>query len=261
MPFQMVLTASISPNGMFVKVTDADTRRQQYLRTVAALLRIADPIVDGITFIENTGADLTLFEELIARENAFHKKVELISLQLNDYPLEYGIGYGEFRLLDEGIRQSRFIGPDTHLVKLTGRLRVRNLAAILHRLPASLDLALDIAPFKDPSNGFVDTRLMVVSKAFYANRIEGMYQQVNGSKNITAENCLYQVIRKSPGSNILPRLPLEPRWSGYSGSTGMQYDSVGMRLRYPARVARRFAKQLLNQPDLTKVWQTNATVA
>jgi hypothetical protein len=254
----MVLTASIIPNGTFVKLTDADTRRRQYLEALAALLATADPIVDGITFIENTGADLALFEQLIARENPFQKKVELISLRLNDFPVEYGIGYGEFWLLDEGIAQSKLIVPGTHIVKLTGRLRVRNLPAILHRLPPSLDLALDIAPYKDPRDGFVDTRLMVISQSFYASRIAGMYQQVNGSQNVTAEHCLYQVVRNSPGANILPRLPLEPRWSGYSGSTGMQYDSLAMRLRYPARVARRFARRLLNQPDLQKVWSAMA---
>jgi hypothetical protein len=258
MPFQMVLTASISPNGTFIKLTDTDTRRQQYLHAVAALLATADPIVDGITFIENTGADLALFEQLVARENHFQKKVELISLKLNDFPVEYGIGYGEFRLLDEGIAQSKLIGPGTHIVKLTGRLRVRNLPAILHRIPASLDLALDIAPYRDPRDGFVDTRLMVISQSFYMGRIAGMYQQVNGSQNITAEHCLYQVVRNSPQANILPRLPLEPRWAGYSGSTGMQYDSLWMRLRYPARVARRLVKRLLNQPDLSKVWSAVA---
>jgi len=255
MPFQMILTASIHPNGMPIKLADDDTRRQQYLQAVAALLATADPIIDGITFIENTGADLAPFEQLVARENHFQKKVELISLQLNDYPLELGIGYGEFRLLDEGIAQSKLIGPGTHIVKLTGRLRVRNLTAILHRLPLSLDLALDIAPYKDPRDGFVDTRLMVISQDFYTRRIAGMYRNVNGFENITAEHCLYQVVRSSPGANILPRLPLEPRWSGYSGSTGMQYDSLWMRLRYPVRVARRLAKQLFNQPDLRKVWR------
>jgi hypothetical protein len=254
MSFQIVLTASINLNGTFVKLTDAETRRRQYLEALAALLATADPIVGGITLIENTGADLTPFEQLIVRENPFQRKVELISLRLNDFPVEYGIGYGEFRLLDEGIARSKLIGPGTHIVKLTGRLRVRNLTAILHRLPPSLDLALDIAPYKDPRDGFVDTRLMVISQSFYTRRIAGMYQNVNGSQNITAEHCLYQVVRSSPGANILPRLPLEPRWSGYSGSTGMQYDSLWMRLRYPARVARRVANRLFNRPDLRKVW-------
>ena len=36
MSFQMVLTASVNPKGMFVKVADSKTREQQYLRALAA---------------------------------------------------------------------------------------------------------------------------------------------------------------------------------------------------------------------------------
>jgi hypothetical protein len=261
MPFQLLLTASIKPNGSFVKLVDIEARRQQYLRAFTAALSIRDPIVGGVTFVENTGADLSDFEQLIAQRNCYGKTAEVISLQLNDFPVEYGIGYGEFRLLDEGIAQSKAIKAGEQFVKLTGRLRVRNLTAILRRIPSTADLAADIVPYKSACDGFVDTRLMVVSHQFYVARIAGMYKQVDGSKNITAEHCLYQVVRNSPGTNILPSLPLEPRWSGYSGSTGMQYDSPWMRLRYPARVARRFAKQILNQPDLRKVWNSTRVMA
>src|SRR4051794_26159288 len=122
MRFQMVLTASINPNGMFVKVTDGKTRQEQYLRAVRALLETASPTVSGVTFIENTGADLTPFHELAKQWNRYNKDVEFISLSLNDYPKELGIGYGEFRLLDAGIAASKILSPDHYIVKLTGRL-------------------------------------------------------------------------------------------------------------------------------------------
>src|SRR4051794_13584189 len=121
MRFQMVLTASIAPKGMIIKVTDGNTRRDQYLRAVRAILDTPDPIVEGLTFIENTGADLTPFRELASQHNPYGKKVEFIGLELNDYPREYGIGYGEFRLLDAGIAASTILTPQHHLVKLTGR--------------------------------------------------------------------------------------------------------------------------------------------
>ena len=259
MPFQMVLTASVNPKGMYVKVADSQIRLQQYLRAVTALLETANSIVDGITLIENTGADLSPFHDLAAKNNKYGKKVEFLGLNLNDYPLEYGIGYGEFRLLDAGIQQSKLIGPETSLVKLTGRLIVRNLVSILSRIPTGMDMVADMKAYKDPSDGWVESRLMVISQSFYMSKMIGMYQQVNGAKGVAAEHCLYQVVRKSPGAKIIPRLPREPQWVGYSGSTGMRYDSLSMRLRHPPRIMRRVWRQLLNQPNLETVWKTNNT--
>ncbi len=254
MPFQMVLTASIHPNGMFVKVSDSVTREKQYLGAVEALLRTASPLVGGVTLIENTGADLNSFHELADRENRYQKKVEFISLNLNDYPREYGIGYGEFRLLDAGIAASKILTPDHHLVKLTGRLIVSNLTSMLGAMPEAVDMALDLKPSKDVSSGWCDSRLMVFSYNFYQSRIVGMYKQVNGTKNVTAEHCLYQVVRNSPGARIMARLPREPQWVGYSGSTGMQYDSWKMRVKYPLKAIWRAMSRWLNVPDLRAVW-------
>jgi hypothetical protein len=262
MPFQMVLTASVNPNGMYVKVADSHTRLQQYLTAVGALLDTADPIVDGVTLIENSGADLTPFHEMAQRRNRYNKKVEFIGVDCNDYDRALGIGYGEFWLMDEGVRRSQFLGagPDSTIVKLTGRLVVRNLTQILHCIPKDADMVLDVHPGKDPADGIVESRLMVISHAFYLSKIVGMYKRINGTKNITAEHCLYQVVRNSPGSRIVPRLPKEPLWVGYSGSTGIRYDSLSMRLRHPHRVLRRVMRRLLNAPDLNAVWRSNPPV-
>ena len=255
MPFQMVLTASVNPQGMYVKVSDSDTRLRQYLAAVGHLLDIADPIVDGITLIENSNADLTPFHELVRDRNPHNKKVEFLNVDCNNYDRSLGIGYGEFWLLDEGIRRSRFLTDDSYLVKLTGRLIVRNLVPILRRLPPQFDMVADVCPNRgDPADGIVESRLMVISHRFYASKITGMYKQINGTKHVTAEHCLYQVVRNSPGARIIPRLPREPQWVGVSGSTGMLYDSLSMRLRHPPRVLRRALRHLLNAPDLSAVW-------
>jgi hypothetical protein len=254
MRYQMVLTASINPNGMFVKVTDGKMRQEQYLRAVRALLETASPLVDGITFIENTGADLAPFHELTRQSNRYNKNVEFISLSLNDYPRELGIGYGEFRLLDAGIAASKFLTPEHCIVKLTGRLVVRNLTSILVALPDEFDMVADVRPYKDPATGMCESRLMAFSYHFYCNQIVGMYGNVDGSKGIAAEHCLYQVVRNNPKARIIGRLPREPYWLGFSGSTGMRYDSIWMRMKYPAKVMARALARWANLPDLRPVW-------
>lgn len=261
MPFHMVLTASVNPNGMYVKVADSNTRLQQYLTAVGALFDTADPLVDGVTLIENSGADLRPFHELADRRNRYNKKVEFIGVDCNQYDRNLGIGYGEFWLMDEGLSRSKFLGPQSLIVKLTGRLVVRNLTQILRRVPQDVDMVLDVHPGKDPAGGIVESRLMVIAQRFYQSKIVGMYRKINGAVNITAEHCLYQVVRTSPGAKIIPRLPREPQWVGYSGSTGMRYDSLWMRARQPARVLRRALRHLLNAPDLNAVWQSGRTRA
>lgn len=258
MAYQLVLTASVHPNGMLVKVADSNVRQEQYLSSLKTLLSIESPVVDGITFIENSGADLTPFHQLVAEHNRFGKKVELIGLSMNDFPRELGVGYGEFRALDKGISDSKVIGPDTYLVKLTGRLIVSNLPSLLSALPTSFDMAADVEPFKDPATGWVDSRLMVFSRNFYFDKVMGLYQQVNGSKSIAVEHVLYQMIRRSPGAKIVARLPREPQWVGFSGSTGMRYDSLSMRLKYPPKVLARAFHRMMNLPDLSQVWATGA---
>ena len=258
MPYQLVLTASVHPNGMYVKVADSKVREGQYLRSLQTLLSIPSPVVQGFTFIENSGADLTPFHALVAEHNPHGKKVELISLNMNDFPRELGIGYGEFRALDKGISESKLITDQTYLVKLTGRLIVRNLAALLSALPEPLDMAADVEPFKDPATGWIDSRLMIFSREFYFKKVMGLYEQVNGSKGVAIEHILYQMIRHSPGLRLVARLPREPQWVGFSGSTGMRYDSLSMRLKYPPKVVSRMFQRMMNLPDLSQVWAKGA---
>jgi hypothetical protein len=256
--YQLVLTACVHPNGMYVKVTDADVRQRQYLDALGALLAIDSPVVGGITFIENRGADLTPFRQWVDTHNRHGKKVELIGLNMNDFPRELGVGYGEFRALDKGISDSQLIGPDAYLVKLTGRLIVRNLAALLGALPMKFDMAADVEPFKDPGTGWIDSRLMIFSRDFYFQKVMGLYEQVNGFKGVAIEHVLYQMIRRSPGARIIARLPREPQWVGYSGSTGMRYDSLRMRLKYPPKVVARALRRMMNLPNLNQVWAKGA---
>jgi hypothetical protein len=243
---------------MYVKVADSKVRESQYLSALRTLLSIQNPIVGGITFIENSGADLAPFHALVAEHNPHRKQVEFIGLNMNEFPRELGIGYGEFRALDKGISDSKLIASGTYLVKLTGRLIVRNLAPLLAALPEKFDMAADVEPFKDPTTGWVDSRLMIFSRDFYFEKVMGLYQGVNGSQGVAIEHILYQMIRQSPGAGIVARLPREPQWVGFSGSTGMRYDSLSMRLKYPPKVVCRAFHRMMNLPDLSRLWKKGA---
>lgn len=254
MCFHVALTASIDPKGMFVRLADVNERRKQYLDGLRAVLANPDPIIAGVTFLENTGSDLEAFHELTERCNPHGKPLEILGLNLNDYPRRLGVGYGEFQLLDAGMGASRLLGAGNPIVKLTGRLQVKNLSAILHALPADVEMAADVKVKGDYAHGWCESRLIVFSHNFYQRRIVGMYKDVDGSRGVTAEHCLYQVVRRSAGSRIVSRLPREPLWVGSSGSTGQRYDSLSMRIRHPLRVAWRAMCRRAGVPDVRAIW-------
>src|SRR6059058_6241967 len=101
MSYLLVLTATVHPKGMGnLKIADPTQRLEQYKSALTSWLIMDDPDVRSILFIENSGADLTPFNELVRKQNTLGKNVELVGLDVNDYPRDLGKGYGEFLAVD-----------------------------------------------------------------------------------------------------------------------------------------------------------------
>ena len=245
--FLPVLTASIDPRGMtFLTVADTQTRRHQYLTAFSAILRNPPAGTAGILFTENTGADLSDFRAL-ADDPAINSEripVEFLSEGSNDFPRELGKGYGEFLMLDGALARSTIAAVSASagsrfLVKMTGRLIVKNLHVILHNLPRNFDFAGDISVATRDQPGTVDSRLMIFTPEFYRKYISGLYAEMNDTAGVYAEHALYNLLARTPGLRVLTTLPRQPRWCGCSGSFGNRYDSLSQRLKYPIKALRR----------------------
>jgi hypothetical protein len=232
------MTAAINPAPGLVQlaVTDPALRRRQYVGALSYLLGRRVREVQGVVFVENSGADLSELRDVAARHPT---PVEFIPLALNDYPPNLGKGYGEFRMLDEAVASSKLLASAEYLVKLTGRLGVANLSSIIRRLPPGYDVAADIIPEVAPEYGFVASRLLFLRTDVYRRHVTGAYRKVDDSRRVHAENVLYYVLRDNPHLAVVPLLPREPRWRGMAGTTGVAYDSLGMRLKHPYKVVRR----------------------
>jgi hypothetical protein len=236
--FVVLLTAAIDPAGMsHLVLHDPAVRRQQYVRALDFLLRLRVPQVAGVVFVENTGADLADLRAVAAAHPS--ADVEFISLDLNDYPRELGKGYGEFRMIDEAVARSRLLAAADYMVKITGRLGVGNLSAILAALPPDFDLAADL-PFPD----WVDSRLLIIRTDVYRRAAVGLYRRMDDSRRRHAENLLLTMLDEHPEIRVVPLLPREPRWMGAAGTTGTAYDSLGQRLKYPYKALRRAIRRL-----------------
>lgn len=256
--FLMLLSATINPKGMtFLALHNIQERQRQYIAALRALLADPSPHIGGILWVENSGADLTAIRELVAAANVHNRPIDIVSLDLNDYPRDLGKGYGEFRALDQGLARSKLADQFPHIVKMTGRLSVANLGSVLKNLPASFDLCADVRPDPaDPAKGFLDTRLLAVSRDFYIEKAVGLYHEMNDAQAVYAETAFYNLAKRSVGEAIIvPRLPREPRWVGHAGTDGTRYDSISQRFKRPYKAARRTLQRLLGRPNLKKLWR------
>jgi len=233
----IVLTASIDPRGMNqLIVSDVAARRGEYLAAFKfALARYRS--VDTIVFVDNSGTALDEFSDVV-RNSGMTARGVVVGFSLNDFPRHLGKGYGEFRAFDEAVRSVPALLSADRLIKLTGRLCVKNLDEILRCIPAGTTFAADVHARVVP--GFVDTRLMVMSRTECIPQIAGLYKTMDDSQGYFAEHAFHDLIVRETSWSVMPRLPREPLWIGRSGTMGTRYDSIGQRLRYPPKAIRRF---------------------
>ena len=121
----ILLTACINPNGMsFTKLQDATIRRSQYELALDFYLSKTNL---KIVFVENTNTYIgTKYEKYVCEG-----RLEFITFSGNSYQKSLGKGYGEALIIREAIKQSHIICQCNFIVKITGRLIVENINALL----------------------------------------------------------------------------------------------------------------------------------
>lgn len=97
MKFNLVMTASINPNGMQgLSPESLNNREEQYRDTLRFYTQ--QPSIARILFVENSAWDLSRLKQEVDCP-----RVMWLSLDENNFPREWGKGYGEFLLLDRAV--------------------------------------------------------------------------------------------------------------------------------------------------------------
>ena len=224
----MLLTATITPPAGVPDLARADPaqRLADYESALAFYLSLPGTAVDRVVLAENSGSDLAALEQVAARHGA-GKQVELISFDGLDYPVQHGRGVGETRLIDTAVSRSRLLGAlgeREPFWKVTGRLQVRNLAALVRSTPQGCDLYAD---FRRLPRQWVDTRVFACTasgfRRLFSSRIDLMRQDEVVAAGFSApEERLFGELLGDRGARIVPRLRVEPRIFGTSG-LGVDY--------------------------------------
>lgn len=245
----LVLTATIHvASGLpDSPVADPVRRASDYLRCLQFYLD--QPSVSRIVFAENSGADLTHFHALAASAT---KPVEVLGLDHNTFPVEFGKGYGEAALMDHVLGTSKQLDAAPSFMKATGRLLVRNIDALVQTIDARASAHFDVRDHdwhrRLGLNGtahHTDTRFFVVHRALFDAHFRHLHSRhTSGTFSIEASYLTALRDAQRAGWLIRDRFYVEPIYGGVAGH-GKDYDSLRERSkRAVRRVARRWLPSL-----------------
>lgn len=122
----LLLTACINPKGMSkTALQDKDKRLAQYKTALDWYLQNTNV---RIVFIENTNFDISpCYAEYIEQG-----RLEILTFDGNNYEKSLGKGYGEALIVEYGFNNSQFIKEAEDIVKITGRLIIKNTKQLLN---------------------------------------------------------------------------------------------------------------------------------
>lgn len=124
------MTACIAPKGMGNTILqNPNIRKSQYLEAIDFYLKETEY---NIVFCENTGTNI--FDEIQSKVK--FSRLEYITFNGNDYDKQRGKGYGEAKIIQYAIRNSKYLQRCNSIIKITGRVKILNmneLATIIMR--------------------------------------------------------------------------------------------------------------------------------
>lgn len=218
----ILLTASIDP-GNTPEVMRASIRDREldYLNTISKVSHLGWPVV----FCENSGYKSEAIEAACERAG-----IEF--LQFKSSKSHMGKGHGEWEIIDHAFIHSALLDKCEYVLKLTGRIYVRNLPAIIRDLPTS-DFLICSNFVRNLT--WTDSRCFIFNKEFYKKYFgPSLESYLNERSGVFMEHCLARAchMAQGAGKKWIP-LPAYPYYQGINASNNQQYQaSVFKRWKY-----------------------------
>lgn len=228
----LLMTATIKPplDAINLKRVDVALRMADYKAALAFYLRMLERgAISAIVFAENSNVDIHELHELAAASPA-GSLVEFLQFDGLDHPGSYGRGYGEFKLLDYAMRQSRNVAaadPSAQIWKVTGRYLITNLEKIMRRRNGSLKMWVHCRNYP---GRWADMYVMGWRRDFYARFLEGVYTQLNEQETGISERAFrFYVDELAARERVARRLHPVPEVSGVRGFDGKNYADARLK--------------------------------
>lgn len=178
--------------------------------TEYALSRIASLYPEqDVVVCDGSGYDLR------PRLEGLGNKFEFLSFVNDSEKVQViGKGYGEGEIIDYALEESNTLKNAGHFIKITGKLWVTNLPALIHGFNGHCGFSYH--GFR--SLKFMDTRFYIVAKEFFNEHLRDGYKSVDESQNKIIEEVYKSILQEFPVRDVL--LKSSPRLFGTSGTTG-----------------------------------------
>ncbi|MDP3088416.1 MAG: hypothetical protein Q8M99_09570 [Methylotenera sp.] len=232
----LLMTATVTPPAgelLLTRIVPAQ-RLQDYTEALKFYLDEQNSYIDGVIFVDNSGHSLEELR-LIAQDYLGSKQIEILSFFGLDYPVEYGRGYGELKLIEYAYLNSKIMQAmkeDDRFWKVTGRLQVTTIKKIIKLSSAYFDLCADFRC----SRGHVDTRLIAFSIAGYKKYIYGRFHELPGLIIETwLFNKLTPLLSTKEGANIQTEFKMVAKFKGFSGDGNFNYMAPKQQFIYFCR--------------------------
>lgn len=215
----IILTACINPNGMSETVLqNSDIRLQQYLKALKFYLCNTDlPII----FIENTNYDITGYFP----NEVNNGRLEILTFNGNDFDKSKGKGYGEAIILQHAIQNSKLIKHAKRVIKITGRIIVKNIKQLINCSKKTNTIYANLA--QTNSKEYILASIFFIVPIHFLNDYFLMNKEIiDDSKNYYFEHLLYdQCKRWVNHGNDWKEYMIPIYLEGQSGTTGDHYKN------------------------------------
>ncbi len=256
------MTGTITPmaeaGGAVTRRADPAVRRADYENALRFYLSLPNGVLDGILFCENSGSDLSSFEEIATRENPNGIPVEFAST-VSDCPPEYGKGHSEMLIMDRAYESHvKQADPETRFWKVTGRLVFPNIARIIARAPKAFDVYIDMRLVPSflsffGTDRWADTRLFAYTPRGYEEQFLGRRSLVGTPERKHLKNShvvelmffdhLYEASKTNP--RIVPRMRTQPVIIGVGAVSLKNYNDTASKAKNLVRsLSRRLVPSL-----------------
>lgn len=220
--YVILLTACVNPGGMpYTALTDTSERLRHYRDALDFyLLETTLPIV----FCENTLCDFSTDYQSHINDG----RLEYITFDGNSFDKSKGKGYGEALIMQEAFSRSRFLSGCDFVIKITGRLIVRNISQLV--TDNSRMLTPTIQTFY-PNHSMIDSRLVILPRPFCVDDFLSGKSRINDTQGYYFEHLLLDALLSRRSYVYIPFLRV-PLIDGISGSSGKQYISSATRYNH-----------------------------
>lgn len=225
----LFLTACINPKGMAnTAIQDVNIRKGQYYEALKFYIHNTNY---KIVFIDNSGYDIS--KDFIKYING--GRLEIITINNNNFDKKLGKGYGEGLILYHGIYNSKFINHNSIIIKISGRHIVKNIKQIYFLAQiASHSKSFVCCDINNKSKSGISD-CFIATYNFYDLFCNKYISLIDESKHIWFEHALYKAIIDFSRKNRFIFLPLPLYQKGCSGSTGNTFIKPGI-LRYSKHI-------------------------